>query len=469
MDSVVDIAEQVRRGARRAVDVVTECFRAIDRLNPTLHAFVHLDRDGALSAADSIDGQVARGEDAGLLAGVPFGVKDLQDCRGMPTTQGSLLLKGTPAAEEDSLLVARLRRAGGIPVGKTAASEFGVDSVTHTRAWGTCRNPWDPARTPGGSSGGSASAVAAGMVPFCTASDGGGSIRSPASFCGLLGHKPSFGRIARPDPQRAPFSVWGALTTTVSDTARILDVVSGPDERDKTSLPAPSVSFAGVIEELPVGGLRAAWSADLGYVVVDPEIARGAARAATALVEAAGLEMVDEVLLPANALVAWLPLAAFELRVELEEAGFWPDRADELGETTRRVLSYAEEASAESLARSQGELMRIEQQVGSLFREIDVLLTPTVACAAFAAEGPIPTEIDGRDATWSLAGEPLMMLANVAWNPAVSVPAGLTGEGLPFGIQIMGKHRADEVVLRLARILERTCPWERLAPVGRPG
>src|SRR3954453_365785 len=182
MRTVIETAEAVRRGEVKAVEVLDECLTAIDKGNEALNAFVHLDPELARREAERIDGLVAQGEDPGPLAGVPFGVKDLEDCCGMPTSHGSLLYKGRPSLEEDSVHVARLRAAGAVPVGKTAAPEFGAVAYTSTPACGTTRNPWNLEKTPGGSSGGSAAAVAAGLVPFSTASDGGGSTRIPASF-----------------------------------------------------------------------------------------------------------------------------------------------------------------------------------------------------------------------------------------------------------------------------------------------
>src|SRR5205823_11644205 len=227
----------------------------------------------------AVDAAIARGDDPGPLAGVPFGVKDLEDCAGLPTSHGSLLYKGRPPVAADSIHVGRLRAAGAVPVGKTAAPEFGAIAYTSTPAWGTTRNPWNLERTPGGSSGGSAAAVAAGLVPFCTASDGGGSTRIPASFTGLFGMKPSYGRIPHPRAALSQTTCVGALTTTVADAARHLDVAAGPDDRDRASLPPPTVSYERAAEELDVGGLRALWSPDMGYAVVVPEI-EGLARSA---------------------------------------------------------------------------------------------------------------------------------------------------------------------------------------------
>ncbi|MHB8465693.1 MAG: amidase, partial [Acidimicrobiales bacterium] len=293
MRTVIEIAESVRRGERKAAEVLDECLDAIEARNGALNAFVHLDVDQARSAADLVDAAVARGEDPGPLAGVPMGVKDLEDCAGMPTSHGSLLYKGRPPVAEDSVHVGRLRAAGAIPVGKTAAPEFGVTCFTDTKAWGTTRNPWDLTKTPGGSSGGSAAAVAAGLVPFCTASDGGGSTRIPAAFSGLLGFKASYGRIPHPSLSPSMTTSVGALTTTVADAARHLDVAAGPDDRDKVSLPAPTVTYERAIEELETRGLRVAWSPDLGFATVEPEVANLAFAAAERLADAASLEWVE--------------------------------------------------------------------------------------------------------------------------------------------------------------------------------
>src|SRR5436305_5559716 len=306
MRTVVEVAEAVRAGDLKATEILDECLDAVADRNGELNAFVHLDADVARAAAQAVDGAGARGDAPGPLAGVPFGVKDLEDCAGMPTSQGSLLYKGRAPVDQDSVHVGRLRAAGAVPIGKTAAPEFGVTAFTHTKAWGTTRNPWDLTRTPGGSSGGSAAAVAAGLVPFSTASDGGGSTRIPAAFTGLVGLKPSFGRIPHERSAPSETSCYGALTTTVRDAARHLDVAAGPDDKDRASLPPPAVSFERAIEDLDVGGLRALWSPDMGYAVVVPEIEALARSAAEALIDAAALRPVDRPFSPTSPMRTWL-------------------------------------------------------------------------------------------------------------------------------------------------------------------
>lgn len=464
MRTAVEIADAVRRGDLKAVEVLDECLAAVEASDPAFNAFVHVDAVLAREAAERLDALVAAGDDPGPLAGVPFGVKDLDDCAGMPTSFGSLLYKGRPPVGRDSLHVGRLRAAGAVPIGKTAVPEFGAAFYTSTPAWGTTRNPWNPARTPGGSSGGSGAAVAAGMVPFCTATDGGGSIRIPASYCGLFGFKPSYGRIPIERTQPSQTSVPGVLTTTVTDAARHLDVAAGPDDRDHTSLPTPIVSYEQLLDVFDVRGLRAAWSADLGFAVVDPEVAALAEEAARALVAAAGLVAVDRHVSLPNPLETWLLLNAVDLWGEIEK-GMWPERAEELDTVARFGFQATEAMTMPSVARWFRRRRRLNAELAAVFDDVDVLLTPTTATTAFAAEGPLPDTIAGQSVFPPMA-IPFTMYANLCWNPAASVPAGRTSEGLPVGLQIVTRRHTDELVLRLARIFERARPWPRPAPVG---
>ena len=460
--SLIEIAESVRRGERKAVEVLDECLDAIASGNERLNAFVHLAPDLAREAAERVDEAVARGDDPGPLAGVPFGVKDLEDCGGMPTSHGSLLFKDRGPVDEDSIHVARLRAAGAVPVGKTAAPEFGTVAFTSTKAWGVTRNPWNPERTPGGSSGGSAAAVAAGLVPFCTASDGGGSTRIPASFTGLVGVKASYGRIPNPNAAVSQTTSLGALTTTVADSARHLDVVAGPDDRDRLSLPAAGVSYEDAIERLDVRGLRAAWSVDLGFAAVDPEVAELTEAAARTLVDAAGLELVDRPVQLTDPVRTWMSAGAVDLWLDLEE-DMWPERAQDLMGFVRRAFELTEPTTVRKFARAYKWRHRLEAECAAIFADVDVLLTPATAVPAFPAEGPMPLEIAGREVAPGMA-VPFTMLANLCWNPAASVPAGLTSEQLPIGLQIMGRRHTDDVVLRLARIFEQAQPWPLHAP-----
>lgn len=455
--SVIDTADAVRSGQLRAVDVLEQCLGTLEDLNPAINAIIMLRVGAAREEAEAIDRMVARGEDPGLLAGVPFGIKDIEDITGLPTTQGSLLLAGAPPADRDCPHVEKLRAAGAIAIGKTNMCEFGLDSGSNNRLWGVTRNPWNPELTPGGSSGGSSAAVAAGIVPLATATDAAGSIRCPASFTGLVGLKPSHGRIARKDGF-ANWATHGAVTHTVADTARYLDVVAGADDRDRQSLPNPGIRYEEVIETLDVAGLRAVWSDDLGYAVVEPEVIALARAAADRLIAAAGLTRLDRCFHPVNARDALGIVQITRARDELYLAGTLPARYADLGAQFQHFLELMKGVGAADVAAAWGVIRRLEREVAGFFLEADLLLTPAVACVPYAAEALMPDIIDGRDASRT-GSEPFGFLANVAWNPAVSVPAGVTKAGLPVGLQIMARRHRDDIALRLARILEVEQPW----------
>jgi aspartyl-tRNA(Asn)/glutamyl-tRNA(Gln) amidotransferase subunit A len=464
--TAIEVAESVRRGERRAVEVLDDALAAIAAGNDRLGAFVHVDEGLARKAAEAVDAAVDAGRDPGPFAGVPIGVKDLEDCAGMPTTQGSLLYAGRGPVDADSLHLARLRAAGAVPVGKTAAPEFGTLNFTKTKVFGVARNPWDPELTPGGSSGGSAAAVAAGLVPMATASDGGGSTRIPASFCGLVGFKASYGRIPHPAPTGSETSVVGVLTTTVADSARHLDIAAGPDDRDRFSLPRPLVGYESVIETLPLDGLRARWSPDLGFARCDPEVREVAETAARALAEAAGLAIDDEPVSLTDPVRAWLGAGAMDLWLDLEP-GMWPGVAGDLTRYSRSVLEQTEDYPVRKFADAVRRRQQLVLDAARLFDDVDVVLTPTTAVPAFPAEGPPPEVIDGEPAhPLGASATPFTMLANLCWNPAVSVPAGRTAAGLPVGLQVMARRHQDEIPLRLARIWEQARPWPRQAPAA---
>ncbi len=462
MLSVIDAANAVRRGDVTAVELVGRSLAAIEAANPTLNAFVHLDADGALAAAAAVDARVASGDDPGPLGGVPFGVKDLDDCAGMPTTHGSRWYLGLPPVEHDALHVERLRRAGAIPLGKTAAPEFGTFAYTASPALGVTRNPWNPQRTPGGSSGGSAAAVSAGLVPFATASDGGGSTRTPAGFCGLVGLKPSYGRIPdRVAGRYAQTAVPGVLTTTVADSARLLDVMAGPHRRDRNSLPAPTVSYEAAAADLDVRGMRAAWSSDLGFATVDPEVAAIARVAFAALVDAGGLVHATRAVTFADPIPVWSKLQGADMWVYIPE-GCWPERADELDPRVRPGWDAAARVTLPKFAKVLRDRLPIEDAIADVFDDLDVLATPTTAITAFAAEGPMPREILGQRVHAGMS-VPFAMLANIWGSPAISIPAGTTAAGMPVGLHLMADQHREDVCLRLAALVEQVRPWPRHA------
>jgi aspartyl-tRNA(Asn)/glutamyl-tRNA(Gln) amidotransferase subunit A len=234
---------------------------------------------------------------------------------------------------------------------------------------------------------------------------------------------------------------------------------------DRASLPAPDVRYEDAIEALDVRGLRATWSSDLGFAVVDPEVAELCHAAAMSLVDAAGLRLVDRPFAVNNAMRTWLSAGAVDLWLDLEP-GMWPERARDFTGLVRAGLSRSETWTIPRFARALGYRRAMEETVAELFRDVDVLLLPATAVSAFAADGPLPMEFAGQDAS-HCGPVPFTMLANLCWNPAISLPAGLTTEGLPVGLQVVGRRHADEVVLRLARLYEQARPWPRFAPSYR--
>jgi aspartyl-tRNA(Asn)/glutamyl-tRNA(Gln) amidotransferase subunit A len=242
-------------------------------------------------------------------------------------------------------------------------------------------------------------------------------------------------------------------------------VAAGPDDMDRASLPAPDVCYEDAIESLDVRGLRATWSFDLGFAVVDPEVAARCHAAARDLVDAAGLKLLDRPFAVDNAMRTWLSAGAVDQWLDLEP-GMWPERKQDFTGLVRAGLSRSESWTLPRFARALRYRQALEETVADLFRDVDILLAPATAVAAFAADGPLPMEIDGKDAS-HCGPVPFTMLANLCWNPAISVPAGLTADGLPVGLQIVGRRHADDVVLRLARLYEQARPWPRLAPPYR--
>ena len=459
--TVIELAEAVRRGETSAVEQTREALARISA-DDAFNAFIAVDEDLALASAAAVDATIARGEDPGPLAGVPFGVKDLEDCAGFTTSHGSLLHRDDPPKRADSIHVGRLRAAGAIPLGKTAAPEFGTLNFTKTKAFGVTRSPWNPERTPGGSSGGSAAVVSAGIVPFATASDGGGSTRIPAGFTGLVGHKASYGRTPNPGPDGSLTAVTGALTTTVTDAARHLDVATGPDDRDRHSLPLPGGSFESAVEQLDVTGLRARWSTDMGFATVHPEVADLARGAAEQLIAAAALAGDEMPLHLTDPVRTWLSSGSLDLwfSVTAEE---YRTRPDDLTAFSRFAMDTTVDRPAPKIARDQARRHQLSLDVAALFTEVDVLLTPTTAVPAFAAEGPPRATFDDEVVEGAMV-TPFTMLANLCWNPSISVPAGVTSDGLPVGLMITAARHRDDVCLRLARILESAAPWPRFAP-----
>jgi aspartyl-tRNA(Asn)/glutamyl-tRNA(Gln) amidotransferase subunit A len=450
------IADLVRSGDVSAKEVLETFAERIEAYNEELNAIVHLDLDRARADASDIDARVAAGDDPGPLAGVPLGIKDLEDVAGMPTTYGSVPYKDNVPAT-DGIQTARLRAAGAIIVGKTAAPEFGAEASTRTYLHGTTRNPWNLERTPGGSSGGSAAAVAAAILPIASGSDGGGSIRIPASYSGLLGMKGTFGRIPKGGVDASMTTAYGCMARSTRDTARYWDCVVGAHERDALSLPHPGISYEALLDETP--RVKATWSDDLGYHACRADVLAMTRDAANALAQAADIDLIDRPVVLKDMSAAW---GLFNMPgTWLEVKDFWPDREQDFTPVIRAGVHSQDRFNVEQVARAIERRQENNALLAEAFDDVDIIFTPTTGTTAFRAEGPMPSEIDGKPIKpmHSIYTYPF----NVSGHPACNVPVGFDADGLPVGLQIVGRRHEDHVVLQLARAFERAHPWPKIA------
>jgi aspartyl-tRNA(Asn)/glutamyl-tRNA(Gln) amidotransferase subunit A len=465
-----EIADAVRGGELHAVDVLDDHLERVEALNPSLNALCFLDLEAAHDRARDIDARVAAGEDPGALAGVPLGVKELAQVAGWPDTDASFVFEDRVAGA-DCTEVARLRASGAVLVGLTTASEFGAVSYVNTPLHGVTRNPWDLSRTPGGSSGGSSAAVAAGLFPACTGGDGGGSIRIPASYCGLPGMKTTFGRTgAGPGPYSFSMtSVPGPVVRSVRDAARYLDVIAGPTVSDPTSLAHPPDSLeAGILSGAGLAALRGArtvWSSTLGYASAEPGVERVAHDAALALVELAGLELIDvPVVLPKPG-ASWGVLSTLNDMASSYEA--MRDRADVLTDVMRAALLSYERLRPDVMLKAIRGRRETVAAAAKVFETVDLVLTPTTPTPAFEAEGRLYGTVNGKDVSLAGLSAPFTMPFNLTGQPACSIPAGVV-DGLPVGLQVVARRHEDLACLAAAAVLEDARPWPKLAPLAPP-
>jgi aspartyl-tRNA(Asn)/glutamyl-tRNA(Gln) amidotransferase subunit A len=455
------LAEAIRNGELSPVALVQSCLDRIDALNPSVNAFVAVRREDALEDAAALQRRIVAGKRIGPLAGLPVGVKDLEDVAGLPTTYGSVPFEDyRPTC--DSAQVARLKAAGAIILGKTNTPEFGFTGLTKNLLFGVTRNPWNLERTPGGSSGGSSAAIASGMVPLVTASDGGGSIRIPACYVGAYGLKPTFGRIpVGPLLAERPMLSWidtvcyGPLTRTVRDAALFMDVVAGPDPSDPETLPPPGLSYVETLEAFPTK-LRIAVSPDLGYARVQHDVWREVAAAIDVFRDLGHeVETIDEVFPDLG--VEWALVSAAENYAVLA------DRIDAHRESWGRAfyqgLQQGKTITPEFIGRAQRKRADLHACLTRIFSRYALLLTPTLPTEAFGASGPFPDAIDGHPITSALGAVAFTYPFNFSGHPAASVRAGFTDAGLPAGLQIVGPRFRDDLVLQASYAYEQARPW----------
>ena len=458
--------EQRRLIAEKAissVEMVEASYRRITELEPQLNAFITLDEEGALSAARKADEQLAKEKNLGVLHGVPIAVKDLEVTKGLRTTLGSTFFKNW-IPDYDSVAVERLRATGAVILGKTNTPEFGNREETFTDIAATCNNPWDPSRMPGGSSGGTASAIAAGMCSIGTGSDGGGSVRLPASFCGIFGHKPTHGRIPRYGGQAKPAynsaGTSGPMSNDVRDSAILNQALSGFDVRDPGSIKTAVPDYLTELED-GVDQMRIGTTMTLGISDVNDDVATAVENSWTAFSElGANVEKLAIAFDPIPREAWWTLWTAGQVAMYGHLAD---ERPEDLMPYTLEMIEHGRTLTGADVSLALRNVQNLQLQLHQVFQEYDLILAPTNAAVAWPHLQP-PEKIGSEINQDEMAGInygaiPFTMVFNSSFNPASSIPCGFGEAGMPVGLQIIGGYDDDATVLRASRAFEQVRPW----------
>jgi Asp-tRNA(Asn)/Glu-tRNA(Gln) amidotransferase A subunit family amidase len=455
------LAAAIRERQLSPVEVLDAVLSRAERFQPTLHPFVTIDAERARAAALAAEGAVIQGAPLGPLHGIPVSVKDLEPTRGLRTTYGSKFFE-TYVPDFDGGVAGRLRAAGAIIFAKTNTPHYGHKHSCDNLIGPPTRNPWNPARTSGGSSGGAAAAVAAGIGSVAHGSDGAGSIRIPAALCGVFGFKPSLGLV----PYWPNADFWaarshnGPISRSVRDAALLLNAIAGPDRRDPISIESRVTDWPAAIERPDLRGLKAAWSPDFGYAAVDPEVRRLTAAAAARFSELGC--SVEEVNVPWSNPSEWASLLwDFQSASRnLERARQHPEWIEP---SFREQIDRGASASAMDIGQALLERTAFYEQARAFMERFDLLLTPQMPCVAWPVDAP-PTEIDGRPTPRMFDQLPFTYPFNQTGWPAASVPCGLSAEGLPVALQIVTGWHQDVKCLQAAAAFEALQPWSGPRP-----
>lgn len=462
--TAVELAAGIVAGEVSSEEVVAAHLDRIDAHNAAVNALVSLrPRDEVLADARAADARAAApGMTLGPLHGLPVAVKDLEDVAGLPTRSGSMVSSDRPAAS-DGHVAARLRAAGAIIVGKTNTPEFGTGSHTFNEVFGLTRNPWALDRSAGGSSGGAAAALAARMLPVADGSDLGGSLRNPASFCNVVGLRPSIGRVARPETTSTHLvrlSVRGPMGRTVADTALVLSALAGPHPDDPLSLPDDPASFAAPLPHST--DARLAWGGDLGLFTCEPEVLEICRSAAGRIVEAGGT-IVDAHPDLAKAMSVFRVLRGLSYRDLGNQIA--PPQQVLLKETVRENIAFGRALDVDDVLRAERHRADLHRAMTAFWAEHDVLALPAAQVAPFPAEWEYPEIIAGRRMADYLEWMTACCVITPTGCPAISIPAGFTAAGLPVGLQLVAPVGAERRLLEIAAALEATTDLAARAPV----
>ena len=453
------------------VELAELSLRRIEALDSKLNAFLTVAPELALDAARQAEEAVVRGDDLGPLHGVPISIKYLVNVKGLPTTSGSLLFKDR-VADQDDVVVQRIKAAGAVIVGKTNVPEFGQSGTTENLLGDHGRNPWNTERVAGGSSGGASSSVAAGITSMAQGSDGGGSIRIPASFCGNYGIKGTAGRV--PSPGGGPmgrlptfrFSVISPVTRTVRDAAILLWVMAGADPDDPVAIRDEPEDYAAQLDG-GVKGLRMAWSRDLGSAPVDPEVAETTERAAGVFEElGASVEPAPLAEDVAHLVETFTTIGHSILYLGMGE--LWEEHGEKMMPGLQARFEHGKRITGHELLRAYSDMERWRSTLDGLFAQYDLLLTPTLAVPAFPC-GEWPDVIGGKKVdpvsiTEHSGHYPFTYPFNMSQSPAASVPCGFSSDGLPIGLQIVGRKGEESTVFRASAAFEEARPWADKRP-----
>jgi amidase len=448
--SATELAARIRRKQVSAREVMAAHLAQIDRINPKVNAIVTLVADRAMAAADRADQLTAKGGALGPLHGLPVAHKDLFDTAGIRTTRGSRFYSETVPVR-DALIVERIHAAGAVTVGKTNTPEFGAGSQTFNAVFGATRNPYDPSKTCGGSSGGAAVALACGMVPIADGSDTGGSLRNPPAFCNVVGLRPSPGRVPAETGSWSPLSVQGPLARTVSDVALFLSAIAGPDSRNPLSIQEDGARFRAPLAR-GFKGVRVAWWQGLGGIPVEPEIRRVVDGSRSVFQD---LGCVIEDAEPDFAGVAEaFPILRYAAN-HPQYAALIAQNADWVKDTIKFEVAEAERLTAAAVGRALARQTRMYEQSRQFFERYTYFVLPVTQVAPFDVTTEYPRAINGIPMTSYVDWMRSCWYVTLMANPAMSVPAGFTSGGLPVGIQIVGRHRDEWSVLQLAYAFEQ--------------
>ncbi len=460
--------QMIVRGEISSVELTQAALRRIKALDKKLNAFITLDEAGSLKAAKAADSAQAKGGDLGVFHGVPISVKDLETTKGLRTTLGCKVYRDW-VPDFDSVVVERVRKMGAIILGKTNTPEFGNREETYSQVHAACNNPWDVKRHPGGSSGGAAASIASGMCAIATGTDGGGSVRLPASFCGIFGHKPTHGRWPRyggvAKMALNPTSTSGPMTNDVADAALMMQAISGHDRRDSGSLrgvppdPVPDLNNG-------VRGWRIGYSLDMGFAQVNDDVAAAFEGAVKAFEELGAKVSKAPMKFDPPPRDYWWPVWCGN-QVAMYGA-LAEERPHDLMDYTLDMVKHGRTLTAADFTRAmrQAEIHRL--MLHQMFEEYDIILTPGHAAVAWPHRQP-PKQVgrvqaDGQLAGISYGAIPFTMEFNISWHPASSIPCGFGEGGMPVGLQVVGAHDRDDMVLRACRAFELARPWVQKRP-----